>query len=143
MLLIISKKYSKFIEKILFPILFCLVIKKENSNEIVLSKIIIIFIDLIKIYNVDAWKYIEIGLICMEKLIIFFNDIFNTSFNDRLNNKKFIQLIEILLLFISDLTENAKNYNGEEYQKIIERYFGKIFIYINKIFQNNRIRFNN
>ena len=116
--------------------------KIENLNENILCKIIIIFIDLIKISNVVAWKYIEIGLICMEKLINYWKGNFSAVFYDSLNDKKFIQLNEILLLFIDDLTENAKNNRRDEYKKIISKYLENIFAYINKIFQNNKIRIN-
>lgn len=90
----------------------CKYFEKLPVKENILTKLIIIFIDLIQILNMDVINYLEIGCILMENLIVLCENNNSANFRNSLEYKKYIQINEILLLFIDDLIDNANNYQA-------------------------------
>ena len=126
----VEKKIPEIME-IFKKIVYC-----PSPNLDILSKIILIFSDILHLENNIIWNYLELGLNCMEKLIDvcfkehknFMISKFNfDNFKIYVNiNDSLIEFIEELLYKISSEKNDLKDY-CTKYIEIIIKYFNMIY----------------
>ena len=129
-----KKKIEKKIPEILE--IFKKVVYSPSPNFQIISKILLIFSDLLSLENNVIWNYLEVGFNCMQKLIDvclkehknFMISKFNfENFKIYINlNDSIVEFIEEVLHKISSEKKELKDY-CKKYIEIIMNYFNIIF----------------